>query len=181
MIFENQNFFMNFQYFSVWFFLNQLYTFWNARKSCFWWNSGRVDPLYRPIELKIFFGVTQNEFKLVPSCNRERLWVYATQRRWDRLGRVLGHHEACRKSLEHSRMTEPLRRAATVSLCHSMPTVAVAQSSWIVLVPSCMLHGDREPVPSDPVDIELQNLNSCTELPEEMTSIFIKGPAQTTR
>ena len=129
-----------FQYFSVWFFLNQLYTFWNARKSCFWWNSGRVDPLYRPIELKIFFGVTQNEFKLVPSCNRERLWVYATQRRWDRLGRVLGHHEACRKSLEHSRMTEPLRRAATVSLCHSMPTVAVAQSSWIVPVPSCMLH-----------------------------------------
>ena len=78
-----------------------------------------MDPLYRPIELKIFFGVTQNEPKLVPSCNRERLWVYATQRRWDRLGRVLGHHEACRKALEHSRMTEPLRRAATVSLCRS--------------------------------------------------------------
>ena len=50
--------------------------------------------------------------------------------------------------------------------------VAVAQSSRSVLVPSCMLHGDREPVPSDPVDIEFQNLNSCTELPEEMTSIF---------
>ena len=50
--------------------------------------------------------------------------------------------------------------------------VAVAQSSRSVLVPSCMLHGDREPVPSDPVYIELQNLNSCTELPEEMTSIF---------
>ena len=38
-----------------------------------------------------------------------------------------------------------------------------------------MLHGDREPVPSDLVDIEFQNLNSCTELPEEMTSIFKRG------
>ena len=34
----------------------------------------------------------------------------------DRLGPALGHQEACRKALEHSRRVEPLRRAATVSL-----------------------------------------------------------------
>ena len=81
-----------------------------------------------------------------------------TQCRRDRLGPTLGRQEACRKALEHSRRAKPLRRAATVSLCHSMPTVAVAQSSWIVLVPSCMLHGDREPVPSDPIGVEWHKL-----------------------
>ena len=109
------------------------------------------------------------------------------------MGRVLGRHGACRKALEHSGMTEPLRRAATVSLCHwalsstegngacrkaleqsrmteplrpsalsdinsQSQLVAVAQSSWSVLVPSYMLHGDREPVPSDPIGVEWHKL-----------------------
>ena len=67
---------------------------------------------------------------------------YATQCRNGRLRPVLSHQEAYRKALYHSRMTEPLRRAATVSLC----PVAARRSGSDILV--CSSAFDRRSVPS---------------------------------
>ena len=71
---------------------------------------------------------------------------------------------ACRKALEQSRMTEPLRPSALSDINSQSQLVAVAQSSWSVLVPSHMLHGDRGAVPSDPIGVEWHKLTVAARL-----------------
>ena len=69
---------------------------------------------YYPSELE---NVKSEVIRLTLNWSRRPGVSFLTQRRWDRLGQLPSHGEACRKALEHPRMPELLRRTASVSLC----------------------------------------------------------------
>ena len=95
--------------------LCSIYFFKNTKKYLRFLESSKIDFMLNfwvcrpPISVH---GV-ENIFRSEPRMSSK--WPRRKCRR-DRLGSALGHHEPFGKAIEHPRMAEPLRRAATVSL-----------------------------------------------------------------